>query len=87
MCNMENVQHGKCATWKMCNIENVQYGKCVTRISTTPKKGNMKQRDKRCNMKRVQHTKRCNIKREQHQKSAIRKVCNTKEVQHEKIST
>ena len=84
---MENVQHRKCAIWKMCNIENVQYGKCVTRISTTPKKGNMKQRDKRCNMKRVQHTKRCNIKREQHQKSAIRKVCNTKEVQHEKIST
>ena len=72
---------------KKGNMENVQYGKCVTRISTTPKKGDMKQREKRCNMKRVQHTKRCNIKREQHQKSATRKVCNTKEVQHEKIST
>ena len=62
---------------------------------------NMRQYDKRCNMKGVQHVKRCNMKtgqherrchmkRVQHEKCAMRKKCNTEKcntkwVQHKKV--
>ena len=85
------MEYDKRATRKMwkkgkCNTKWVQHEE-----ATTWNECNMKQQERRCNMKRVQHEKSATRKKLQHEMSATlsntQKKCNMKWTQYEKNIT